>query len=126
MALKKRTPPAKPVWAYAYQILPPQAEDRLHTIKTLLDKENADAQRTARTWAGRVVVEQQVTHILVVSDSPEQNHAVNHRLEAQLNDLNAGFSITVPIAVVDEPAVTTDEPAVTPNAAAAETVPHPS
>jgi len=113
MALKKRTPPAKPVWAYAYQILPPQAEDRLHTIKTLLDKENADAQRTARTWAGRVVVEQQVTHILVVSDTPELNHAVNRRLEAQLKELNAGFSMTVPIAVADEPAVT-------PNAAAAE------
>lgn len=125
MALKKRTPPAKPVWAYAYQILPPQAEDRLHTIKTLLDKENADAQRAARTWAGRVVVEQQVTHILVVSDSPEQDHAVNRRLEAKLQELNAGFSMTVPIAVVGEPAVTA-EPAVTPTAGAAETVPHPS
>ena len=122
---KKLTSPAKPVWAYAYQILPPQAEDRLHTIKTLLDKENADAQRAARTWAGRVVVEQQVTHILVVSDSPEQDHAVNRRLEAKLQELNAGFSMTVPIAVVGEPAVTA-EPAVTPTAGAAETVPHPS
>jgi hypothetical protein len=102
MTLKKRTPPAKPVWAYAYQILPPQAEERLHTIKTLLDKENADAQRAARTWAGRVVVEQQVTHILVVSDSPEQDHDVNRRLEAKLQELNAGFSITVPIAVADD------------------------
>ena len=104
MALKKRTPPAKPVWAYAYQILPPQAEDRLHTIKTLLDKENADAQRAARTWAGRVVVEQQVTHILVVSDSPEQNREVNRRLEAELKELQAGFSITAPMAVADDAA----------------------
>jgi hypothetical protein len=90
------------VWAYAYQILPPQAEDRLHSIKTILDQENADAQRTAKTWAGRVVVEQQVTHILVVSDSPEQNHDVNRRLEAKLQELHAGFSMTVPIAVVDD------------------------
>jgi len=102
MAPEKRTFAAKPVWAYAYQILPPQAEDRLHTIKKLLDQENADAQRAARTWAGRVVVEQQVTHILVVSDSPEQDHAVNRRLEAKLQELNAGFSITVPIAVADD------------------------
>jgi hypothetical protein len=92
------------VWAYAYQILPPQAEDRLHSIKTILDQENADAQRTAKTWAGRVVVEQQVTHILVVSDSPEQNHDVNRRLEAKLQELHAGFSMTVPIAVADDPA----------------------
>jgi hypothetical protein len=111
MGPTKHTPPAKPVWAYAYQILPPQAEDRLHMIKTLLDQENADAQRAARTWAGRVVVEQQVTHILVVSDSPEQNHDVNRRLEAQLKDLNAGFSLTVPIAVANERAVVADTPA---------------
>ena len=103
MALKKTTPPTKPVWAYAYQILPPQAEDRLRAITTLLDHENANAQRAATTWAGRVVVEQQVTHILVVSDSPDQNHDVNRKLEALLHELHAGFSLTVPIAVVNEP-----------------------
>jgi len=108
MATKTRTRPPKTVWAYAYQILPPQAEDRLRTIKTLLDQENADAQRGARTWAGRVVLEQQITHILVVSDSPEQNHDVNRRLEAKLQELNAGFSITVPIAVADDVAVAPD------------------
>jgi crotonobetainyl-CoA:carnitine CoA-transferase CaiB-like acyl-CoA transferase len=98
----KRTQTPKTVWAYAYQILPPQPAARLHSIKTLLDHAHTEARRDARTWTGRVVVEDQVTHILIVSDSPEQNHEVNRRLEAKLQELNAGFSITVPIAVAED------------------------
>lgn len=98
----KRTPTPKTVWAYAYQILPPQPAARLHAIRTLLDHAHTEAQRGERTWTGRVVVEDQITHILIVSDSPEQNHEANRTLEAKLQELNAGFSITVPIAVVDE------------------------
>jgi hypothetical protein len=98
----KHTPTPKTVWAYAYQILPPQPAGRLHPIKTLLDHAHTEAQRNARTWTGRVVVEDQVTHILIVSDSPEQNHEFNRRLEAKLQELNAVFSITVPIAVADD------------------------
>ena len=98
----KHTPTPKTVWAYAYQILPPQPAARLHSIKTILDHAHTEAQRNARTWTGRVVVEEQVTHVLIVSDSPEQNHEVNRRLEAKLLELNAGFSLTVPIAVADD------------------------
>jgi hypothetical protein len=101
----KRTPTPKTVWAYAYQILPPQPAARLHSIKSLLDHAHAEAQRDARTWTGRVVVEDQVTHILIVSDSAEQNHDVDRRIQAKLQELNAGFSMTVPIAVVDEAVV---------------------
>jgi hypothetical protein len=92
------------IWTYGYQIVPPQAEDRLRTITSLLEHENSAAQRGDRTWAGRVILEQQITHILVVSDSPEQNHEVNRKLEAELNDLNVGFSITAPMAVEDDEA----------------------
>jgi hypothetical protein len=102
---KKPTPPPKTIWAYAYQILPPQGAERLGAINSLLDHAHSEAQRDARTWTGRVVVEEQVTHILIVSDSPDQNHEVNQRLEAKLHELNAGFSITVPIAVEDDAAV---------------------
>jgi hypothetical protein len=102
MAQKKRSPASKAIWAYAYQIVPPQPEDRLRSIKTLLDHENTDARRGARTWAARVVLERQVTHILVVSDSPEQDREVNRRLEAALQELDAGFSITVPLPVTPE------------------------
>lgn len=106
MQNKKRTPTPKTVWAYAYQILPPQPAARLHSIKPLLDHAHTEARRDARTWTGRVVVEEQVTHILIVSDSPEQNHEINRRLEAKLQELHAGFSITVPIAVADDTAIT--------------------
>jgi hypothetical protein len=101
----KRTANPKTVWAYAYQILPPQPAARLHSIKSLLDHAHTEAQRDARTWTGRVVVEDQVTHILIVSDSAEQNHDVDRRIQAKLQELNAGFSMTVPIAVVDEAVV---------------------
>lgn len=99
---KKRIPAPKTIWAYAYQILPPQPAARLHAIRALLDHAHLEAQIGERTWTGRVVVEEQLTHILIVSDSPEQNHDVNRRLEAKLQELNAGFSITVPIAVADD------------------------
>jgi hypothetical protein len=102
MSNMKSPPPPKTIWAYAYQILPPQGAKRLHGIKTLLDQAHTEAQGGARKWTGRLVVEEQITHILIVSDSPEQNHEVNRRLEAKLQELNAGFSITVPIAVEDE------------------------
>ena len=102
MVEKKPIKSPKPLWAYSYQIVPPQAEDRLRTIKTMLDQEGVAAQRGARVWAGRVVVEPQVTHILVVSDSPQQNHGVNLRLEARLTELKAGFSISAPMAVLDD------------------------
>jgi len=117
---KKHTPPSKTIWAYAYQILPPQPAARLHSIKTLLDHAHTEAQRDARTWTGRVVVEEQVTHILIVSDSPEQNHEGNRRLEAKLQELNAGFSITAPIAVADDTEVTPDDTEVTPDNVPAE------
>jgi hypothetical protein len=89
------------VWTYAYEIVPPQAEGRLGTIKTLLDRESADARLRAQTWVGRVVLQRQITHILVVSDSPQQDHEANRRLEAELKDLNVEYSITAVMAVAD-------------------------
>ncbi len=100
----------KSLWAYAYEIVPPQPEDRLRSINALLDRERADARTRARTWESRVVVEEHVTHILVVSDSPEQDLEVNLRVEAELRDLSAGFSITAAMAVPDESARPLDPP----------------
>lgn len=104
MDTQQRSPTPKTVWTYAYEIVPPQAEGRLHTIKRLLEDEHEDAHRGARTWAGRVILEQRVTHILVVSDSPEQRREVNRKLEAELQNLEVGFSITAPMAVPDDTA----------------------
>lgn len=100
--MTKRSESPKTIWAYGYRILPPQAAERVRMIQTLLDQEHADAQREARTWAGRVVLEPEVTLILIVSDSPDQNREVNRRLEAEVKRLQAGFLITAPLAVADD------------------------
>jgi hypothetical protein len=100
MEQKRRQPTPGTVWAYGYEIAPPLAEDRLHMIKAVLDSEHSNAMLDARTWEGRFVVEEQVTHILVVSNSPDQDLEVNRRLEAELKKLDARFSITSPLAVV--------------------------
>lgn len=87
-------PQPKPVWAYAYQLSPPQLVDKLCTIQPLLDEEHAMAQVKGRTWSGRVVVEERVTHILVVSDSPEQDHEGNQKLESELKELKTKFALS--------------------------------
>jgi len=92
------------MWAYAYEFVPPQAKDRLHVIETILDQERSNGKRPARSWTGRLVVEEQVTHILVVSDSPDQASEINRRIEAELATLSVRFSVTAPMPVVDEPA----------------------
>jgi hypothetical protein len=96
-------PGSKAVWAYAYEIVPPQPEERLRRILALLDREQAHARLGDRIWEARFVHGQQVTHILVVSDNPQQDLEVNRRLEAELQGLEAGFSITAPLEVADEP-----------------------
>jgi len=90
----------KDIWAYAYQIVPPQPSRRLASIRALLKEENASARGDARAWSGRLVLERRATHILIVSDDARgRNHPINHRLEAELKRLNATFSVTEPLAV---------------------------
>jgi len=91
--------PPRTLWTYAYQIEPPQVEGRLRSVRSLLDDEDAQSGRGARTWVGRVVTEERITHILVVSDSPDRRREVNSRLEAELKKLRVGFSITASMQV---------------------------
>ena len=104
------------LWAYAYEIVPPKNADHMKVIEALLDEEHAQAKDTARTWRGQLVCEQQVTHILVVSDTADQDGEVNRRLERGLKRLKAGFSRTVPMPVAgdDDPAPRAPGPAMTP------------
>ena len=92
------------MWAYVYEMVPPQTENALSKVRTFLDQENVAAQRGGGTWVGRLVLEQGITRILIVSDSPQQNREVNQRLEAALKQLEVGFSITVPMALPDDAA----------------------
>lgn len=92
-------PRLAPVWAYGYAIDPPQPESRLAAIRSLLEREQTTAKDAARTWEGRLVLEPNVTHILVVSDSPEQILEANQRLEEALRALSVGFLVTAPLEV---------------------------
>jgi hypothetical protein len=97
----------KPViWAYTYKIDPPQPPERLNAIKDLLDRESAAARTRAATWEARLVVDERISHILVLSDTPDLSSEANRRLELELKGLQAAYSLTVPMAVGDEsPAV---------------------
>lgn len=101
--MSTRTPPARMMWAYAYQIVPAQPEGRLSTIRAVLEAEHSLAKEDARTWQGKFVQENQITHILVVSDSPDQDGDANRRLEAALKELQTGFVLTAPMPVLGGP-----------------------
>ncbi len=90
------------LWAYAYRVVPPPPKDGLGQIRKLLDFENAFAFEHARAWAAQLILEQRSTQILVVSDSPVQNRAVNKRLETELQRLDAHYRVTDPIALRTE------------------------
>jgi hypothetical protein len=87
------------LWAYAYLIVPAQPSSQLSTIRTLLKDETAAARGSARTWSGRLVLERGATHILIVSDAPGRDHSIDRQLEAELERLDAAFSVTEPLAV---------------------------
>jgi hypothetical protein len=87
------------LWVYAYQIVPPQPSSRLGAIRTLLEEETAAARGGARMWAGRLVFERRATHILIVSDDPGHDDSINRRMEAELDRIDAAYSITESLAV---------------------------
>ena len=95
MVRKERQPPPKTLWVYAYHIASSQTDERLRTISALLEEE-----RRTGIWMGRVVFGLHIAHLLILSDGPEQNREINHRLEAELKALKMDFSIYVPMAVV--------------------------
>lgn len=103
-------PPPATSWVYAYELVPPQSRDRLRALQHVLDRERAQAALDARAWQGRLVVEQQVTHILIVSDSPEPDAGASQRVEAELRRLDAAFAVTAPLPVGDDPLLAGTDP----------------
>jgi hypothetical protein len=90
---------ADSLWVYAYQMDPPRAAERMRRIRALLEEENRAAKESSRHWTARMVVEAQVTHLLIVSDNPDLDGEVKQRLEARLKALDLEYSVTVPLAV---------------------------
>src|SRR5213592_2237080 len=70
MAPKQR-PRAPERWAYAYQLNPPQPEPLFAKVKMLLRRARLAARRDGRLWTGQMVKDAHITHILVVTDAPE-------------------------------------------------------
>jgi len=68
-------------------------------LRHLLDHENSAAFEHAQAWAAQLILEQRSTQILVVSDSPAQDGAVNQRVETELHRLHVQYRLTDPIAI---------------------------
>lgn len=89
------TPP-RAIWAYTYRLTPPQSAERLRKVKAMLAKEHREAVARDGMWEGRMVVDERVANILVLSDSPDLDREVNRRLEAELRAIDSGFAVTLP------------------------------
>lgn len=90
-----------PLWVYAYTIVPAQPSRQFDTIRALLEGENLAALSGLGAWAGRLILEEKVVHIFIVSDTPARNREINVMLEAELERMNAAFSVTEPLAVAN-------------------------
>ena len=97
--LPKHRPRASESWAYAYQLNPPQPEPRFAKLKMLLRRARQAARRDGHLWTGRIVMEDRITHILVVTDAPDEVRAVDRAIDAELKRLKMGFAITGPARV---------------------------
>jgi hypothetical protein len=96
---RKRIGPARTVWAYAIEIVPPQTRSRLRAVRALLDQEHSAGTNGDRAWAGRLIVGAKATRILIVSDSLEHSADVNQKLEAELSLLQATVIVSEPVQV---------------------------
>lgn len=110
MTEKKRedageVPPSaeKTLWVYGYEMVPPPQDHRMTAIRKLLDRENDEARRNDRTWTARLVTQQQATHVLIVSTSPELDLEINRKLEAELKALGGEFLVSIPMPVKADP-----------------------
>ena len=97
--IPKQRPRAPKSWAYAYQLDPPQQEPRFAKLKILLRRARLAAQRDGRLWTGQIVMEAHITHILIVTDAPDEVRAVDRAIDAELKRLKMGFAVTGPARV---------------------------
>lgn len=93
-------PPAeRTLWVHGYEMIPPHQAERMAAIRGLLDQENSGAARQDRNWTARLVTEETVTHVLIVTASPDENRDINQRLESQMRALGFSFHVSVPMPI---------------------------
>ncbi|CAN5601990.1 hypothetical protein BH23GEM10_BH23GEM10_06650 [soil metagenome] len=98
----ERTPSTgRTLWLYGYEMIQPHHTQGMTAIQDLLDRVNDEATREDRTWTARLVTEQQATHVLIVSTSPEQDREINRKLEAELKAMGVDCLLTLPMPVRD-------------------------
>jgi hypothetical protein len=102
IAAQNRSPAM--LWAYTYQIVPRQTRSQLSAVRALLDQEHSAAKDGSGMFAGRLMVGAQATRILIVSDCPERSCDVNQRLESELKQLQAEFTVSEPVLLADDAA----------------------
>ncbi len=90
------------IWAYTYTLNPPLSPAKLREIKDLLSKEQVAAKSRSGTWEARFVADERISHILVLSDTPDLELEANKNLETALRAINASYNLTVPMIVLDE------------------------
>ncbi len=103
MKLNESSPPHRSIWAYGYVLVPPVERHRVGPLQAALDNGNQKARLGAHTWEARLINGDDITHILVVSDRPEQDLDANQLLEVELNRLDAPFEITHAVQIGDRP-----------------------
>lgn len=95
---------ARPViWAYTYKLSPPLSVEKLREVKLLLEQERTAAKAREGTWEARFVADERISHILVLSDSPDLETEANKHLEQALRTLDSYYNLTVPMVVDGAP-----------------------
>lgn len=69
----------------------------MKAIRGLLERENGNAKREDRRWTGRLVSEEQITHLLIVSADPDLDFEINQKLESELKALGIEFHVSIPM-----------------------------
>jgi len=83
--IPKRRPPASKSWAYAYSSIRRSRAPVLRKLKGAAPPRAAGRAADGRLWTGQIVMEAQITHILVVTDAPDEIRAVNGAIDAELS-----------------------------------------
>jgi hypothetical protein len=91
----------KALWAYGYEVVALRPAGRMAEIMGVLERQNAAAARDGRTWTARLVTTRLV-HVMIVSESPELDLAINRTLEAELAQLGVQYLVTAPMRVSSE------------------------